>query len=167
MEKNIPLKNILACATVGATAMVCKYRGFITYLKNYVPNIFCIHCVIHRQYLVTEKLGGRLHGSLHIVINRDRIFWQLHEENAEDFEQLPLDIEVRWLSKDNSLKRLVVLWNAITYFMKDTKSGEELIKVKCDTFYLPNIFEKLNIWNKQLQGKNLNLMTRKNAINAF
>ena len=100
-----------------------------TYLKNYLPNIFYIHCVIHRQQLVTKKLGGRLHGSLHIVINRDRIFRQLYEENAEDFEQLLLDIEVRWLSKDNKLKRLVVLWNTITYFMKDTKSAEELIKV--------------------------------------
>lgn len=177
MEKNIPLENILACATDGAASMVGKYRGFITYLKNDVPNIFCIHCVIHRQHLVAKKLGGRLHASLNIVIKtinfikssplRDRLFRQLCEENEEGFERLLLHTEVRWLSKGNSLKRFVVLWNSIISFMKDAEFGEELVSVKCDIFYLSDIFEKLNLLNKQLQGKNCNLITCKKVINAF
>ena len=66
MKKNITLENILACATDGAAAMVGKYRGFITYLKNDVPNISYIHCP-HRQHLVAKNLGGRLHESPNIV----------------------------------------------------------------------------------------------------
>ena len=31
-------------------------RGFISHLKQNVPGVFAIHCVIHRQHLVTKKL---------------------------------------------------------------------------------------------------------------
>ena len=48
-EKGIPLKNIIAVATDGAPAMVGRYRGFILYLKNALPNIITVHCVIHRD----------------------------------------------------------------------------------------------------------------------
>ena len=33
-ENNIPLKNIVACATDGAAAMIGRYRGFSAYLKK-------------------------------------------------------------------------------------------------------------------------------------
>jgi hypothetical protein len=45
-EKNIPLRNILSCATDGAPSMVGRYNGFIVYLKKAVPDVFTIHCVI-------------------------------------------------------------------------------------------------------------------------
>ncbi|XP_038637238.1 SCAN domain-containing protein 3-like [Scyliorhinus canicula] len=67
-ESNIPLKNIIACATDGAPSMTGKCKGFITLLKKAVPEVFCIHCVIHRQHLVAKQLGGRLHDALSVVI---------------------------------------------------------------------------------------------------
>ena len=71
MEKNIPLSNITACATDGAASMVGRYRGFIAHLKLAVPSLFCIHCVVHRQHLVSKKWGGggRLSTSINILIN--------------------------------------------------------------------------------------------------
>ena len=68
MEKNIPLSNITACATDGAASMVGRYRGFIAYLKLAVPSLFCIHCVVHRQHLVSKKFLGRLNTSINILI---------------------------------------------------------------------------------------------------
>ncbi|XP_076066136.1 zinc finger MYM-type protein 6-like [Oratosquilla oratoria] len=45
-ENNIPLKNIVACATYGAAAM-----------KKVVPNVISVHCVVHRQHLVAKNLA--------------------------------------------------------------------------------------------------------------
>ena len=47
-KNNIPLHNIVACATDGAPAMVGRYRGFVAFLKAEVPNVSCIHCVVDR-----------------------------------------------------------------------------------------------------------------------
>ncbi|XP_053891583.1 protein ZBED8-like [Malaclemys terrapin pileata] len=67
-EKEIPLSNILSVATYGAPAMIGRYRDFLAYLKKAVPNVFAVHCVIHRQHLVAKNLSERLHRSLHYVI---------------------------------------------------------------------------------------------------
>ena len=53
-KRKIPMSNIIACATDGAVAMVGRYRGFKAYLKETVPDLLCIHCVVHRQYLVAK-----------------------------------------------------------------------------------------------------------------
>lgn len=60
-KHNIPLSNITAVATDGAPAMVGQYRGFAGLLKEKVPDVHTVHCVLHRQHLVAKKLGGELH----------------------------------------------------------------------------------------------------------
>ena len=55
-QKSIRLGNIVACATDGAPSMIGRHRGFIAHLKRAVPNIFTIHCVIHRQHLIAKHL---------------------------------------------------------------------------------------------------------------
>ncbi|CAH1980084.1 unnamed protein product [Acanthoscelides obtectus] len=69
IEKAIPLSNMISVATDGAPAMVGRYRGFISYLKQNVSGVLAIHCVIHRQHLVAKNLSVRLHESLHLVID--------------------------------------------------------------------------------------------------
>ena len=176
-ENNIPLKNIIACATDGAPSMTGRYKGFIAHLKNAVPEVFCIHCVIHRQHLVAKKMSARLHDALSVVIQivnhiksnslRDRLFHEFCKQNGEEFERLVLHTEVRWLSKGNCLKRFIALWDAIVSFLADTQLGAKLLANKCDVFYLSDIFEKLNSLNKQLQGKDSDLISSKSAIAAF
>ncbi|CAH1973665.1 unnamed protein product [Acanthoscelides obtectus] len=58
IEKAIPLSNIISVATDGAPAMVGRYRGFISYLKQNVSGVLAIHCVIHRQHLVAKNLSS-------------------------------------------------------------------------------------------------------------
>lgn len=82
-KNNIPVENIIACATDGALPMIGRYGGFIAHLKN-VSEVFYIHCVIHWQYLVSIQLNVCLHEALSIVIKvanciksnslRDRVF---------------------------------------------------------------------------------------------
>ncbi|XP_068220903.1 SCAN domain-containing protein 3-like [Palaemon carinicauda] len=38
-QNNIPLKNIIACATDGAPSMTGRYKGFIAHLKKAVPEL--------------------------------------------------------------------------------------------------------------------------------
>ena len=49
-EREIPMYIIIACAADGAPAMVGRHRGFISYLKNVLYEVFAIHCVVHREY---------------------------------------------------------------------------------------------------------------------
>ena len=56
-EKEIPLRNIIGCATDGAPAMVGRHRGFISHMKSFVPELFAIHCLVHREHLVAKQLA--------------------------------------------------------------------------------------------------------------
>ncbi|KFD70111.1 hypothetical protein M514_17713 [Trichuris suis] len=99
------MENIIACATDDAASMVGRYRGFISYLKAVVPSVFTIHCIAHREHLVSKKPGLRLNHSVSLVIQvvnfikshalQNRLFRQLCEENGEDFDTLLLHTEVR------------------------------------------------------------------------
>ena len=91
----IPLSNIIACSTDCAPTMIGCYRGLISLLKKAVPNVFSIHCVIHRQHFVAKKLSDQLNSSLQVItaINsiktralKDRLFLQLCHENDEHFK---------------------------------------------------------------------------------
>ncbi|CDW54544.1 hypothetical protein TTRE_0000281401 [Trichuris trichiura] len=58
-EKSIPFQNVIACSTDGAASIVGRYRGFIAHLKTMLPSVFTIHCVIHREHLVSKKVGDQ------------------------------------------------------------------------------------------------------------
>ncbi|CAH2010341.1 unnamed protein product [Acanthoscelides obtectus] len=179
IEKAIALSNIISVATDGAPAMVGRYRGFISYLKQNVSGVLAIHCVIHRQHLVAKSLSVRLHESLHLVIDavnrirsnalNTRLFVQLCEENDEHFHQLLLHIEVRWLSKGLCLTRFFAPFKTILEFLdtKDKILKENLMKRKTDIAYLTDLFTKFNMVNLQLQGDNLNLIKTKSILSAF
>lgn len=68
LENCIPIANILACATDGAPAMVGRYRGFATFLKERVPQVLTVHCMLHRHNLVAKNISPSLHQSLNIAV---------------------------------------------------------------------------------------------------
>ncbi|KAF2897441.1 hypothetical protein ILUMI_08735 [Ignelater luminosus] len=160
MEKPILLSNIISVATNGTPAMFGRYGGFISYVKQNVPGVLAIHCVIHQQHLVAKNLNGRLHESLRLVINAvNQIqsnalnFAQLCKENDENFHRLLLYTEVRWLSKGLCLTRFFALFKTVLEFLdaKDPILKENLIKWKPDIAYLTDLFTKFNEVNLQLQ----------------
>lgn len=61
---DIPHENIKAVATDEAPAMVGYYRGFATFLKEKLPRIRTIHCVLHRNNLLTKYLSPELDKAL-------------------------------------------------------------------------------------------------------
>ena len=177
-EKDIPLSNIIACATDGAPSMVGHFRGFTSYLKQAVPGVLTVHCVIHRQHLVVKNLSDLLHKTMSTVITAvnkikthplNSIFRQLCDDNGEDFERLLLHTEVRWLSKGNCLRRFYSLFDTIVEFFEGTNSvlSEELRNIKHGIAYLADIFTKFNEVNLQLQGNDVNLINVQTIISTF
>ena len=178
-DKNIPFKNIIACATDGAPSMMGRHCGFVSLLKKAVPDVFTIHCVIHRQHLVAKKLNDKLHSSMGTVITavnkikahalNSRLFKQLCIGNDEEFERLLLHTEVRWLSKGNCLKRFHSLFASIIEFFEDSNPTlcVELEDINCDIGYLADLFARLNELNLQLQGDDTNLIKAKSSIGTF
>ncbi|KAL4089195.1 hypothetical protein QTP88_024256 [Uroleucon formosanum] len=174
LQKGIPITNCIACATDGAPAMIGRQRGFIAHLKNAVPGILTVHCVIHRQHLVSKNLSDELFDTMRFVINavnkikakslNDRLFRQLCHENDEDFERrLVLHTGARWLSKGNCLTRFYNLFQTILEFLQplDKQLYDELHKRETNIAYLADIFEKLNDVNKNLQGDKINFIKSK------
>ena len=155
-KKSIPLTNIISCATDGAPSIVDHHRGFLSYLKKAVPKVLTVHCVIHRQHLVTKNLSEKLHESLSTVITavnkikvnalNSRLFHQLCIENDEDFQCLLLHTEVRRLSKGNCLKRFYTLFNSFLDFFQESNPElyNKLKSSKTDITYLNEMFSKFN-----------------------
>ncbi|XP_034287159.2 zinc finger BED domain-containing protein 5-like [Pantherophis guttatus] len=179
-KNNIPLNNIVACATDGAPLMIGRYCGFVAYLKEEVPNVLCIHCVVHRQHLVGKHLSTSLHSSLTIIIRainkiksnakNDRMFRQLCQDNNEDFITLLLHTEVQWLSKGTSLARFVALYDSVIQFFEshnETNLCQQLKTVKNDAFYLADIFKRFNDVNLELQGANKTLIGCQSIVSLF
>ncbi|KFD58936.1 hypothetical protein M513_00099 [Trichuris suis] len=178
-EKEIPLTNIISVATDGAPAMTGSHRGFIAYLKQVIPSVLAVHCVIHRQHLVARRLSDRLNSSLQYVItaiNRikskslnDRLFKKLCVEHDEEYNRLLLHTEVRWLSKGDCLNRFYGLFERVLEFLRDQDISlcENLKSSESDIAYMADLYLKFNEMNLLLQGDDLNLIRTKAVVCAF
>lgn len=92
-ENNIPLTNIMACATDAAASMVGRYRGFIAYLNNDVPKVFLRTLHDPSSTFGCKKMERYQHNVFAIVtkavnlvksnVLQDRLFRKLCEENEE------------------------------------------------------------------------------------
>ncbi|XP_071042039.1 SCAN domain-containing protein 3-like [Parasteatoda tepidariorum] len=176
---NIPMKNITSCAADGAPNMMGKKNGCLKLMKDENPEMILVHCVIHRENLVAKNISPVLNEILHSVIKCinaikanakcERLFKLFCEEQNEDHVRLLLHTEVRWLSKGNCLKRFMELFDTLSDFLSDKPEMKCLLTVDGKAFvsYLANIFEKLNILNKQLQGTNKTLVDAKAKIFGF
>ncbi len=178
-EKAIPITNILTCATDGAPAMVGQYRGFTSLLKERVPHVLTVHCVIHRHNLVAKAMSTPLHDSINIavkVINKikshalnDRLFRQLCHANEEEFGRLLLYSDVRWVSEGNCLARFCELFDSVVEFLEeaDAALAEKVCSSRCDIMYLADFFDKMNEVTLKLQGNGMTLVKSKAVIQSL
>ncbi|GFV62386.1 protein ZBED8 [Trichonephila clavipes] len=175
---DIQMKNITSCIADGAPNMMGKKNGCLRLMKDANPEMILVHCVIHRQNLVAKNILSVLNEVLHTVIKCVnvikvsakcyRLFKLFCEEQNEDHMRLLLHTEVRWLSKENCLKRFMELFDTLSDFFNDKPKMKHLLTIDGKAFvnYLADIFEKLNILNKQLQGTN-NTVDAKTKIFGF
>ena len=129
-----------------------------------------VHCVLHRHHLVAKKLSGELHDALKVCIRpvnkikahplNSRLFAMLCEKNDETLDQLLLHTEVRWLSRGDSLQRLVDLHDSTVEFFMDADPSlcNELKVCKNHLFYLADLYSKFNEVQKRLQGQGVTII---------
>ncbi|KFD56396.1 hypothetical protein M514_02851, partial [Trichuris suis] len=119
-EKNILLTNIMTVSADGTPWIPGKYRVFLAHLKEVVPSVLSVHCVIHSQHLVTKHPNDRLSCSVLFVIEAvNKIKNHLREVNDDDFNRLLLEGETRWLSKCASSSRFYSLFDRALEFLGD------------------------------------------------
>ena len=159
--------------------MIGRYRGFASLLKGKVPGVRIIHCGLHRNHLVAKNLSSELHAALKVCIKSvnkikahplsSRLFATLCEVNDETHNRLILYTKVRWLSRGDSLQRLVDLYDSTVEFLTDVDGSlcDELKNCKNHLFYLADLYSKINELQKRLQGTETTIIQARTILIGF
>ena len=185
-KRGLSWDNVSACTTDGAPAMLGNRSGFRARVKAVNPNTKHIHCMIHRYALAAKTLPPELKATLEDVIHmvncikssalNTRLFRLLCQEFDDDQEALLFHAEVRWLSRGNMLSRVNSLRNEmVEFFERNNFRGksrdfsnklldkEWVIRLS----YLDDIFTRLNLLIKSLQGRFTTVVDFIDKIRAF
>ncbi|UYV64181.1 ZBED8 [Cordylochernes scorpioides] len=117
MKYNLRWENCVSVCTDGAPAMKGSRKGLIAHVIKKNPNIKFVHCMIHREMLVSKSVPPILVTTLDEVVKvvnyiksnalRSRIFSTFCEAMDSDYKNLLFHPEVRWLSKGKVLNRFI------------------------------------------------------------
>jgi len=177
--------------TDGAAAMQGFRKGVIKRIQQLSPKCVGIHCIIHRETLVTKKLnlnpgeaGGQEHelkdvllevvavvNSIRKSAKQKRLFSKLCDEMTSSSKKLILHSEVRWLSRGKVLSRVFELHEQLGPFYAE--HGDPRASKFRDIFwiaklaYLASIFDRLNQVNISLQGRGGDIFRSTSKINAL
>ncbi|XP_023211413.1 zinc finger BED domain-containing protein 5-like, partial [Centruroides sculpturatus] len=180
-ENKIQWENCVDVCTDGACTMSGQYGGLQALIKTKAPNAKWTHCVIHRKALATKNISPELNIVIDIIIKvvnfiktrlvKARFFRKLCEDLGAEHTSLLYYCNSCWLSRGNVLSRIYELKHELyTYLLIEShrdaekfKDTDFLIKLA----YLCDIFEKLNVLNKSLQGNETHIMQLADKIAAF
>jgi zinc finger BED domain-containing protein 5/7/8/9 len=173
--------NCIGVCTDGAPAMVGIKKGVVAQIKSKAPNVLATHCFIHREHLAAKEMSLHLNDVLQTCVKivnsikssslNSRLFSVLCSEMGSDHHQLLLHTEVRWLSRGRVLSRIYELRNEVKTFLEEHNmqshscftSNEWIASLA----YLSDIFEKVNLMNISLQGRDTNILNSTSKIEAF
>ncbi|XP_065674065.1 protein FAM200A-like [Hydra vulgaris] len=104
--------------------------------------------------------------SIKASAKQERILNLFCKETNEAHVRLLLHTEVKWLPKGNCLKRFMELFDTLSDFLSDKTEMQYLLTIYSKAYlsYLTDIFEKLIILNKELQGTNKTLRCKNEDI---
>jgi len=105
-------ENLIAVSTDGASSMLGSENGFVTFLKNDLPNLIGTHCIAHREalaasdaskkipkFLFVEKLANKLYSWVGNSAKRNNeLIYLLEVMELESLQVLQIH-GIRWLSR--------------------------------------------------------------------
>ncbi|XP_071054694.1 zinc finger BED domain-containing protein 5-like [Onthophagus taurus] len=126
---NISWENCVGVCSDGARAMVGKHSELLARIKEVSPNVTWVHCMIHREAVVSKNMPPNLMSVLDTgvkIINfikacplNSRIFAHICKEMGSEHQHLLLHTEVRWLLRGRVLTRLFELKEEVFVFLND------------------------------------------------
>ncbi|XP_014782252.1 zinc finger BED domain-containing protein 5 [Octopus bimaculoides] len=175
-------KNCVGICTDGAPAMTGCLKGFVPIAQKQNPNIIHTHCFIHREALVAKTLEPELKSVMDMVVKianyikmrpiKCQQFAKLCVGMEADISTLIQHTEIRWVSRGKVLSCFYELREELLTFslQENLKDFVECLSDDhwCSKLaYLANIFHKLNPLNNGMQGRNENILSSTDKINAF
>ena len=180
-SKGLSWSMVSAVCTDGTPAMIGCRSGLRALIKQDAPDVVFTHCMLHRHALAFKTLPPELAEALKIVIEsinyvrgralNHRIFMQLCEQMDSQFKVLLCHSEVRWLSRENVIRRVFELRAELFKFLEDRNHRH--CKHFMDTSfllilaYLADIFGALNHLNCQMQGGGVNIIEAEEKMCVF
>ena len=197
-SKCITKENLVSFTSDGASVMQSLGKGVAGFLRrNYNPNLFVQHCIVHRQVLASKDGLSKLPNHVHNTVDEIMRFFRnshvrkeklqaLIEASSEehDYYNLVTYHKVRWLSLNECVQRLVDLLPEIVLFFEEEShstrnSPSERARLEniherlvCAEFQLYLFFLKGQLpilagINTQLQKSNQDMFTTYQKIKCF
>jgi hypothetical protein len=181
-DKELNWNTVYGSCTDGAPAMLGVRSGFKAKINEVAPNVFSVHCMIHREALAAKTLPDILKNVMQQVIRmvnhikssalNTRLFRKFCRGMDADHINLLYYTEVRWLSRGNMMQRVYELRTEMRDFLQGQKKDDwaNLLNDKewlAKLSYLSDIFERLNTLNRSLQGKGSNIMEFHDKLEGF
>ena len=181
-DHDLDFGKLLGSTTDGTPAMLGVRSGFKAKLLEVAPQTSMVHCMIHREALASRTLPETLQSVLSEVVKmvnhikssalNTRLFRLFCQEMDADHKNLLFYTQVRWLSRGNLLLRVYELKDELKEFLRTQGKTAWVALLESDSWlselcYLVDIFERLNVLNRSLQGKDANLMIFHDKMSGF
>ena len=181
-QEGLDFNKLIGSTTDGAPAVLGRHSGFKAKLQRVAPHAFMIHCMIHREALAARTMPESLMNVLSQVIKivnhikssalNTRLFRLFCHEMDADHMNLLFYTQVRWLSRGNVVLRVYELREELKEFLRTQNKNEWVEMLESSNWlaklcYLSDIFERINVLNRTLQGRDTNLMFFNDKIKVF
>ena len=128
----------MAFTSDGASVMFSLGRGIAGFLcRNYNPNLFVQHCIVHRQVLASKDGLSKLPSHIHSTVDEVMRFFRnnhvrkeklqaIIEASGDEHNYYNLVIyhnKVRWLSLNDCMQQFVDLLPEIVQFFEESHSS--------------------------------------------
>lgn len=180
-ENDIKWTNCIGLCTDGAQSMSGHKAGLQALVKKESPEVIWTHCMLHRAALVSKNMSEELNNiftKVTKVINyiknsplKVRLFANLCKDMEANYTSLLYYCEVRWLSRAKVIQRVFELREEIAKFLVENHNEDGNL-FRNDNFivklaYLVEIFGKLSVLNKSMQGPQMHSLIQKDKVKAF
>ncbi|CAI7857205.1 unnamed protein product [Closterium sp. NIES-54] len=132
----VEVQRISGISTDGASVMMGSRAGLVVRLRERVPHLVSCHCITHREALAAKEAAEAL-PIFDMVDDLVRMTADLLRRSAPkqqrfmDLQQLftetSLEVQgihqVRWLSQDEAILRILAVWPVVVIFLKEYHSA--------------------------------------------